>query len=112
MSELSPCPFCGKDFVQIPGTFAAVMCENVTGLCPISSIAISGFEWQNAYCWEELDKAHAAIRALREAIKILKKSLEHEIRCTACGFDECRKCYDCEAELALKQASSVLGEKE
>lgn len=114
-NKLRPCPYHGDpkamEFSSASSEYAAcIKCSGGEDSGPKQYRTVEG--WNSAFVWKELDKAHATIRALREAIKILKKSLEHEIRCTACGFDECRKCYDCEAELALKQASSVLGEKE
>lgn len=43
----------------------------------------------------------AATLELKE-VKDLIRAINHEIACTACGFNECQKCYDCDTELVLE----------
>lgn len=62
--ELRPCPFCGR----------VLKSEHWEGDGDIVDPPCIGEyftveEWQNAYCWKELDQARARIKELEEALE-------------------------------------------
>ena len=63
--KLKPCPFCGENKVRKNGDNYQVWCINDD--CPDRDF-ISVDKWQNAYCWKELAKRDAIIKAVKDAL--------------------------------------------
>lgn len=77
--ELKPCPFCGSQnlYVRSFGQAGLGSYEETHGpVCQdcldINRVSVN--EWQNAYCWKELDKLKAENEALKMAATITDSS--------------------------------------
>lgn len=72
-SEIKLCPFCGSSNEVYPGAYL-VDCENhwKDG----AFLAIKKDEWQNAYCWKELERKDALITKLVDVVRQYQSVLE------------------------------------
>lgn len=78
--ELKPCPFCG--FHEPIFREGCVGCRN-SGCVGVFHF-IPDRDWQNAYCWKQIDRLEAEKRELVEA---LSKGCPHFCTDGYCPFD-------------------------
>lgn len=61
--ELKPCPFCKKQVEYFDEIYVHCNC-NLVGVYELN-------KWQNAYCWQELDK----VKAQRDRLRVICKQI-------------------------------------
>jgi len=82
--ELRPCPFCGTDEIAVllfdpmnQGSYEethGVQCQHCFDL---NSPSIN--EWQNAYCWKQLDQSQQTIKELLEAAEYFRSLVDADL---------------------------------